>query len=79
MSLDYTSYSPLTSGWTEALTSIHDDKGRQVCLIEDAPKDWLHNRETTYLMCEGLVMSDLNNRQIKDYTSRSSSRYKHHV
>ena len=67
MSLDYTSYSPLTSGWTKILTSIQDHKGRQVCLMKDAPKDWVHKRETPYLLCEGLVMLDINNRPIKDY------------
>lgn len=67
MSLDYTSYSPLTSGWTNDPATIRDHRGRQVCLMDQPPKDWHHNPEIPYLMFEDKVVLDVNNRPIKDY------------
>ena len=66
MSLDYTSYSPITSNWTQDPSSIIDSKGRQVALMS-RPADWTHNPKTSYLEYEGLVMLDHNNQPVKDY------------
>ena len=67
MSVDYTSYSPVTLGWNDDPSSIRDRKGRQVCLMHDPPEDWKHNPGGGYMKCEGLVMLDINNRPIVEY------------
>ena len=67
MPLDYTSYSPFISDWTDDLATILDDRGRQVCLMDHPPKDWEHNPKRPYLMFEGKFVLDVNNRPIKDY------------
>ena len=66
-SLNYTSYSPITRGWTSDPASIRDLKGRQVCLMRRPPADWTHNPKTGYLTHEGRFILDENNRAIKDF------------
>ena len=66
MSLDYTSYSPVTSNWTQVPYSITDGKDRQGPLIS-RPADWTHSPKTAYLEYEGLLMRDYNNQPVKDY------------
>ena len=67
MSLNYTSYSPVTQDWTSDPASIRDLKGRQVCLMRHPPADWTHNPKTGFLTHEGLVVLDENNRPVKDF------------
>lgn len=67
MSLNYTSYSPVTQDWTSDPASIRDLKGRQVCLMRSPPADWTHNPKTEFLTHEGLFILDENNRPIKDF------------
>ena len=67
MSLNYTSYSPVTQGWTSDPASIRDLKGRQVCLMRHPPADWTHNPKTGFLTHEGLVILDENNRPVKNF------------
>lgn len=67
MSSDYTSYSPFTSGWTADPASIRDEKGRQVCLMDEPPADFRHNPPKSYLMSGDKVLLDINNRPIKHY------------
>ena len=67
MSENITSYSPLVRDWTEDPHSIKDSKGRELMFMAARPQDLTHNPECGYLMCEGLVMLDHNNRPIKAY------------
>lgn len=67
MSSDDTSYSPLTSGWSDDPATIRDHRGRQVGLMDQPPEGWYHNPEVPYLMSEDKVVMDVNNRPIKDY------------
>lgn len=67
MSENITSYSPLIRDWTEDPHSIKDSKGRELMFMAARPQDLTHNPECGYLMCEGLVMLDHNNRPIKAY------------
>ncbi|CAD6591572.1 MAG: hypothetical protein ASARMPREDX12_005259 [Alectoria sarmentosa] len=67
MGLNYTSYSPLTQGWIDASDAVRDSKGRQVLSMPARPADLKHNPKCDYLIFEGLVMLDQNNRPIKDY------------
>ena len=65
---NYTSYSAITQGWNDDnLTSMTDSQGRHAFLMPASPPDWVHNPPTGYVMCDGLVMLDHNNRPIKDY------------
>lgn len=65
---NYTSYSPITQGWNDDdLRSMTDSRGRHAFLMPAAPPDWEHNPSSGYLMCDGLVMLDQNNRPVKEY------------
>lgn len=67
MTLNYTSYSPITQGWTDDLSSMKDSKGRDTLWLPSPPPDYVHMPKCGYLMFEGLVMLDDNNRPIKDF------------
>lgn len=68
MSLDITSHNQITQGWSDDDPStVRDSEGRQVLLMSTPPADWMHNPTCGYLMCDGLVMLDQNDRPIKDY------------
>lgn len=67
MSLDRTSYSPITRGWTDDPHSMRDSKGRQAFLMPEHPADWKHNPKCDYLMFDGLILLDQNDRPMKDY------------
>ena len=62
-----TSYSPVTRDWTADPRSVRDSKGRQVHLLRSRPADFPQDSDCGYLMCEGLVMLDHNNRPVKEY------------
>ena len=65
---NYTSYSPITQGWNDDnLRSMRDSQGRHAFLMPDPPPDWQHNPYSGYMMYNGLVMLDQNNRPVKDY------------
>ena len=65
---NYTSYSPLTQGWNDDnLRSMRDSHGRHAFLMPNPPPDWQHNPNSGYMMYNGLVMLDQNNRPVKDY------------
>ena len=67
MSVDYTSYSPVTRDWTSDPASVTDSKGRQVHFLPTCPADLQYDPTCGYLKCEGLVMLDHNDRPIKAY------------
>lgn len=67
MSLDYTSYSPVTSAWTNDPRSIRDSEGEEVLFLPARPPHLPWNPECGLLICEGLVMLDQDNVPIKDY------------
>ena len=67
MSNNYTSYSPFTCDWTADPASVRDSKGRQVHFLPTRPTDLPSDPKCGYLMCEGLVMLDQNDRVIKAY------------
>ena len=66
MSLDYTSFSPLTHGWTNE-HDVKDSKGRKVFLMSEPPTDLEPNPKLGYMRFEDLYMLDDNNRPIIDY------------
>lgn len=67
MSTDYTSYSPITAGWTEDPSSMKDEDGGDTLWLPTRPAGRKHNPDCGYLTYDGRVLLDENNRAIKSY------------
>ena len=67
MSSDYTSYSPVTCNWTDDPRSITDSEGQEVMFLPARPPHLPHNPECDFLMCEGLIMLDQDDKPVKAY------------
>ena len=65
--LNYISYSPITSVWTEDPHSVKDGEGQEVLYLTEPPAYWTHNPKCDSLMYEGLIVLDVNGRPIKAY------------
>lgn len=66
MGTSYTSYSPLTRGWTDDPTSVVDSKGRQVFSMKKPPEGWIQNPKYGLLIYNGLVMLDHDDLPVRD-------------
>ena len=65
MGTDYTSFSPLTQGWTEDPATIVDAKGRQVMFTKE-PDDWEKKPRYQPLMINGYIILDHDHRPVRD-------------
>ena len=66
MGTDYTSFSPLTKGWTKDPLSVVDSKGRQVFLMEKRPSDWNYAPVYGHLFHKEHILLSHMNRPIRD-------------
>ncbi|KAL9066474.1 MAG: hypothetical protein Q9161_007537 [Pseudevernia consocians] len=66
MGTDYTSFSPLTQGWTNDLMSVIDFKGRHIFSMEARPADLMGKPVYGNLLYNGLVMLDQENDPVRD-------------
>ena len=66
MGTNYTSYSPLTQGWSDDPTSVLDAMGRHVFSMKKRPADWVHNPKYGPLIYSGLIMLDHNDVPVRD-------------
>ena len=66
MGTNYTSFSPLTQGWTSNPSSVVDSKGRQVFLMEKRPSDWNNAPVYAHLFHNGHLLLSHKNRPIRD-------------
>ena len=66
MGTNYTSFSPLTQGWTNDLMSVIDFKGRHIFSMEARPADLMDKPVYGNLLYNGLVMLDQENNPVRD-------------
>ena len=66
MGTNYTSFSPLTQGWTSNPSSVVDSKGRQVFLMEKRPSDWNNAPVYAHLFHNGHLLLSHKDRPIRD-------------